>query len=491
MHLCRIKYSIYVESHTNKAPGLIPLGRYGAGQVEPKRFRRLFAGRGTEDDGDKAVNLLLRYGIRRALGVVSVVTICLGSLFAAAHPALSQVPPMTCDPPGSTEPIGPDISGSATLDPGDGPVEWRGPCGSRTVTQGGATGKNWSHYYVTLTETGYLGVRIAWPDPSDEFDVFVYRGHIDPDARVQDEEQELARDQTSGSWLEDPPKGGIKRFLLGEIEAGTYTIRTIYRAVVEGYYEGAIWALPPDSVIPPDDPGLPERGSYPLQPQDDYFTAQWGLHKIKAPEAWQTERATGFGINIAVVDSGTDLEHSDLLCAGKLVVHEGATIGKSDPPHDRDGHGTHVAGIAAACTDNGKGVAGVAPDATVIPVNATDAIEDSSLLPGGSDEAMAAGIRFATEAGAHVINLSIGPLPPESYFSELHPQTEAALREAHGSGVVIAAAAGNFSSPVCEYPSLSRFVICVGATDRNRRRITAILRTTSIPARMDCVLNRA
>ncbi|HEX2195775.1 MAG TPA: S8 family serine peptidase, partial [Actinomycetota bacterium] len=108
-------------------------------------------------------------------------------------------------------------------------------------------------------------------------------------------------------------------------------------------------------------------------------------------------------------------------------------------------------------------VAGVAPGATIMPVGV---FEESNL-----DRAMAQGIRFATDKGAHVVNLSIGDIPPFSHFGPvLFPETEEAMEYARNAGVVIAAAAGNFVQPTCEYPSLSRNVICVVATDRNDLR---------------------
>ncbi|MDQ3951524.1 MAG: S8 family serine peptidase [Actinomycetota bacterium] len=197
---------------------------------------------------------------------------------------------------------------------------------------------------------------------------------------------------------------------------------------------------------------------------DPLFADQWGLQKIQAPQAWTT--ADGGGITIAIVDSGVDLGHPDFSCAGKLAVHPGSNIGSRkspDTPQDKEGHGTHVAGIAGACTNNGVGVAGVAPGATIMPVGV---FEESNL-----DRAMAQGIRFATDRGAHVINLSIGDIPPFSHFGPvLFPETEDAMEYARTAGVVIAAAAGNFVQPTCEYPSFSRNVICVVATDRNDLR---------------------
>lgn len=208
-------------------------------------------------------------------------------------------------------------------------------------------------------------------------------------------------------------------------------------------------------------------GSYPENPNDPLFADQWGMTKIQAPQAWQESHATGEGVNIAIVDSGLDLGHPDFACPGKIEVLTGSDVSGTQHdsiPQDEDGHGTHVAGIAGACTNNGTGVVGVAPDAKIIPVRAIGGNADL-------DQAMADGIRFATDNGAHVINLSIGDIPPFSHLGpDGYPQTEEALEYARNAGVVIAAAAGNFDQPTCEYPSLSRNVICVVATDRDDMR---------------------
>ena len=224
---------------------------------------------------------------------------------------------------------------------------------------------------------------------------------------------------------------------------------------------------PTPTDTPTDDPTEPPppsgRGTYPANPNDPLFADQWGMTKIQAPQAWQETNSTGYGIKIAVVDSGVDLGHEDFACPGKLSVLPGSDISTDSNPQDEDGHGTHVAGIAGACTNNGKGVVGVAPDSTIMPVRV---FGESDL-----DKAMADGIRFATDNGAHVINLSIGDIPPFSHLGAAgYPQTEEAMEHARSNGVVIAAAAGNFDQPTCEYPSFSRNVICVVATDRDDMR---------------------
>ncbi|MDQ3304542.1 MAG: S8 family serine peptidase, partial [Actinomycetota bacterium] len=99
---------------------------------------------------------------------------------------------------------------------------------------------------------------------------------------------------------------------------------------------------------------------------DPFFSEQWGLEAIGAEAAWSQGR--GAGMVIAVVDTGVDLDHEDLednLLPGRSFI-------SSSPPQDGNGHGTHVAGIAAASTGNRIGVAGVAPDASILPVKVLD-----------------------------------------------------------------------------------------------------------------------
>jgi subtilisin family serine protease len=220
---------------------------------------------------------------------------------------------------------------------------------------------------------------------------------------------------------------------------------------------------PTPSPTPTGTPGERTRGTYPATPNDPLFADQWGMTNIQAPAAWQEPAGTGFEINIAVVDSGIDIGHPDFACAPwKLKVLPGSNFNDpNEPPQDDAGHGTHVAGIAAACANNGEGVVGVAPDATIIPVKYSDTDD--------LDKTMADGINFATENGAHVINLSFGPAPGFSYLPA-YPDTQDALQAAHEAGVVVVAASGNFSQPLCEFPSLSEHVICVSATDRNDQK---------------------
>ena len=138
---------------------------------------------------------------------------------------------------------------------------------------------------------------------------------------------------------------------------------------------------------------------------------QWGLERIGAPEAW--EQGQGRDITIAVVDSGVDLAHEDLV--DKVVGHTSCIGAGGDPTacsgsaQDDNGHGTHVAGIALAATDNDLGVAGVAPGARLLAVRVlANDCTGSACTASGTAADVAAGIRWAADRGADIINLSLG-----------------------------------------------------------------------------------
>jgi serine protease len=205
-----------------------------------------------------------------------------------------------------------------------------------------------------------------------------------------------------------------------------------------------------------DTGGSPGTGAV----NDPLFPKQWALQQIHAPAAW-ARGVRGAGATIAVVDTGVDLNHPDLsakLVAGTDIV---GSNGDCPPgPQDENGHGTHVAGIAAAVTNNGIGVAGVAPDAQIMPVRVLDS-EGS-----GSSDDIVKGIRWAADHGANVINMSLGELPVVGQLEPLNTDLEAAVDYAWSKGSVVVAAAGNESFPLCSYPSFANHAVCVAATDK-------------------------
>ena len=192
---------------------------------------------------------------------------------------------------------------------------------------------------------------------------------------------------------------------------------------------------------------------------DPLFPKQWGLDQIHAPAAW-ARGVKGSGVTIAVVDTGVDLNHPDL--SAHLVQGADLQAGSNDcpaGPQDENGHGTHVAGIAAAVTNNGIGVAGTAPDAQIMPVRVLDASGS------GDSGTIVQGIKYAADHGAKVINLSLGEMEVVGQAQALNQDIEDAVNYAWDKGALVIGAAGNDSFPLCSYPSAAERAVCVGATD--------------------------
>ncbi len=167
---------------------------------------------------------------------------------------------------------------------------------------------------------------------------------------------------------------------------------------------------------------------------------QWGLERIGVADAWSVSQ--GAGVTIAVIDSGVALEHEDL--ADHLVNGVACRNTGGDPaactgsPADDDGHGTHVAGIAAAVTGNGVGIAGVAPEARIMPIKVLFSDCSGCTSAGNADDVTAA-VRWAVERGADVVNLSLG----STSSSVFGPGFADAVDFAWSQGAIPVVAAGN------------------------------------------------
>lgn len=183
---------------------------------------------------------------------------------------------------------------------------------------------------------------------------------------------------------------------------------------------------------------------------------QWALDTLRLPAAW--DDAKGDDTVIAVVDSGVDLDHPDL--KDRLV--RGYDVVEGDrSPKDGYGHGTHVAGIAAADTDNGTGIAGGAPSAKIMPVRVLG--PDGS----GTNADITKGIVWAADNGADVINLSLGEGPLMSNLLQGGILNKA-IQHARDKGAVVVAAAGNDGAATQPY-RVDTPVLVVGASDKNGR----------------------
>ena len=187
--------------------------------------------------------------------------------------------------------------------------------------------------------------------------------------------------------------------------------------------------------------------AYGASPGDPLLTDQWALQKVGAPAAWSLDR--GAGVTVAVVDSGIDAEHEDLrghVVASVACIGTGGDEGRcAGPGADDDGHGTHVAGIVAASAGNGVGIAGVAPQADLMAVrvlqHSCQPQADSGELcrAVGVSSDVSAGIRWAADHGASVVNVSIGP---DVTAATTLPIGDA-IRYAWSRGAIVVAAAGN------------------------------------------------
>jgi len=199
-----------------------------------------------------------------------------------------------------------------------------------------------------------------------------------------------------------------------------------------------------ETVVPNDPYFPPASGAW-----GQSFSDQWPLEKLDILKAWEISK--GVGVTVAVIDTGVDYNHPEL--QGQVI--KGYDFVDKDPdPMDEDGHGTHVAGTIAARTNNGLGIAGVAPQAKILAVRVLGA------GGGGSLADVAEAIRYSVQQGARVINLSLGgKLQPPQYLKD-------ALDFAHEQDVLVVVAAGNSSIDVREFsPASDSVSLAVGATN--------------------------
>ena len=184
-------------------------------------------------------------------------------------------------------------------------------------------------------------------------------------------------------------------------------------------------------------------------PDDPGFSAQWGHARVHSADAWDVSTGSS-DVIIAILDSGIDEGHPDLV--DKIVAGYDFVDGDSDP-HDLNGHGTHVAGIAAATTNNGVGIAGTSWGARLMPIRVLDGAGNGAIAD------ITEGIVWAYQHGARIINLSLGG----TVFSQA---MQDAITAAWEDDVLVVAAMGNSrgdGNPV-NYPAAMNHVLAVSAT---------------------------
>jgi hypothetical protein len=185
-------------------------------------------------------------------------------------------------------------------------------------------------------------------------------------------------------------------------------------------------------------------------PNDEYWPQEWSPVTTHAPQAWDLTIGSP-SVVVAVVDTGVDASQPDL--QGRILPGYDFVNNDADATDDQ-GHGTAVAGVVAAAGNNGIGVAGYCWQCRILPVKVLG--NDGS----GFNSWVAAGILWAVDHGAKVVNTSLGSSSDDLTVA-------AAAQYAAQHGVLLVAAAGNDGSSTLEYPAALPGVLSVSASDPN------------------------
>ncbi|UOE43941.1 S8 family serine peptidase [Agromyces larvae] len=209
----------------------------------------------------------------------------------------------------------------------------------------------------------------------------------------------------------------------------------------------------------------PASAAEACEPGNVQYTPQTppALAMLQTELAWS--RATGADVLVAVVDSGIDAGNAHLasrVVGGIDLVGDGE---RSDGLTDLDGHGTAIAGIIAAAEVTGSGVRGLAPEAGLLSVRVFRGRDDASIEAGfgPSAERLAAGIRFASDRGADIVNVSLSDVPDSDVLRD-------AVEYAHANGSLVVASAGNRTTSASDadgprYPAAYPGALAVAASD--------------------------
>lgn len=223
-------------------------------------------------------------------------------------------------------------------------------------------------------------------------------------------------------------------------------------------------------------------------PNDPHYPLQWNLQQLQFPAAWDRDsvaplRGGDPNITVAVLDTGLAFEDyagfrtlpdiaSTVWTNSAETANDGLDndldgyiddvhgwnfVSNSGHPNDDNGHGTHIAGIIAAATDNGTATAGIAFATTIMPLKVLDNQGN------GTTATIASAIAYAVAHGADVINLSLGGEQDD-------PILHSAIQQAVSQGVVVVGAAGNSGLDTVTYPARYDEVVSVGANQYDGSR---------------------
>lgn len=248
-------------------------------------------------------------------------------------------------------------------------------------------------------------------------------------------------------WLKNHPE-----FILVKKNGTFYVLRHPHQST-----EQLIKSLQKDpqvSQVEPNTIFTKQEMEHKKLPNDEFFREyQWNLAQIGALEGWKISEGRD-DLIIAILDTGIDPHHHDLK---QKVIQGYNAIDDNNDTEDKHGHGTHVAGIAAAVTNNLTGIAGLSWKNKIMPVKVLNHEGEGGLYE------VINGIYWATDHGAKVINLSLG----DDQHSDLLYE---AIRYAYEHDVVLVAASGNDNVSKPMYPAAYPEVLAVGAVNQRNEK---------------------
>ncbi|MBN1596243.1 S8 family serine peptidase [candidate division FCPU426 bacterium] len=251
------------------------------------------------------------------------------------------------------------------------------------------------------------------------------------------------------------PGLGVKKYAVPAGRTARAWARSLRRQPEVEWAEPNAWRYALAAEVVPNDPYYrPERNQRQYQ--------QWYLPKINANFAWSLSKGSN-ALIVAVIDSGADLQHPDLkdrLLRGVSIVHQTDYTPPADGMDD-NGHGTHVAGIIGAATDNNLGISGGSWQGRILPVKVLNHKGE------GLDADIAEGILWAVANGAKIINLSLGGTAEDNTAPQV---LQEAVDYAYSQGCLLIAAAGNSGDDQPHYPAALNHVLAVAGLDPWDRR---------------------